>query len=153
MKDKYNTNPHLALRKFTCQLVLFQDAVARRYGLTPSDMAVYNLIVISSPIMPKEIMERTGLSSGGVTKSLDHLESIGTIIRKPSLDDRRSIVVVPTTANLKQEGVAELDFDAIVKSLFSDLSSKEQSIVEKFLHHANQHLLTETENILTQQAE
>jgi DNA-binding MarR family transcriptional regulator len=147
--EDITTKHHIELRRFACQLVLFQDAVARYYGLTPSDMAVYNLIVISLETTPKEIIERTGLSSGGVTKTLDHLELIGAIARQPSLNDRRSVVISPaTTVLVKREGMSELNFNAVAQLLFSNLNSKEQVAVEKFLDQANRYLLAETDNVL-----
>ena len=143
-------NQHIELRNFTCQLVIFQDAVARHYGLTPSDMAIYNLIVISAQITPKQIVERTGMSTGGTTKILDHLESVGAIIRKPNSGDRRSIVVEATAAPLAVQGeVTTIDFDAVIEDLFNNLEQDEKAVVEKFLRHANKRLLAQTQNVLT----
>jgi DNA-binding HxlR family transcriptional regulator len=52
------------------------------------------------PLRPRDLLEATGLTSGGLTKQLDHLEALGQIERSFGTlpDDRRASVVSLTPA-------------------------------------------------------
>ncbi len=55
------------------------------------------------PLRPRDLLEPTGLTSGGLTKQLDHLETLGLIERSFGTlpDDRRASVVSITPAGME----------------------------------------------------
>ena len=55
------------------------------------------------PLRPRDLLEPTGLTSGGLTKQLDHLETLGMIERSFGTlqDDRRASLVSITPAGMR----------------------------------------------------
>jgi len=84
-------------------------------------------LALRGPLRPRDLMASTQLSSGGMTKQLDHLERIGLVERAfgTVLSDRRASVVTLTPEG---ERVATVIGEAIeahvdeIRALVSDLS-------------------------------
>jgi DNA-binding MarR family transcriptional regulator len=83
----------LALRQASAAGVLHGQAVARRIGISPSDLECLDLILLGGPATPGQIGERTGLTSGAVTGLIDRLERLGLVERAPDPTDRRKVLV------------------------------------------------------------
>ncbi len=73
-------------------------------------------LALRGPLRPRDLLEAARLTSGGMTKQLDHLESLGLIERAYGAveDDRRATVV-----SLTPEGVraAALVAEAVEENL------------------------------------
>lgn len=80
------------------------SAAIARYsdtGLTRNtSVIVISSLALDGPQRPSDLQDLTGLSSGGVTHLLDHLERSGFITRnRPSRDHDRRTVIVELTAD------------------------------------------------------
>jgi DNA-binding MarR family transcriptional regulator len=126
-----------SLRTFVSQAALQQDMVARKLGLTSNDMKCFRIISAYGPITPGELAGRTGITTGGITKILDHLEHYGAIERKSDAPDRRSISIEAIPLENPELKKAEVDFDRMVSEIMDGYSSDEVKIIKKFLDHTS----------------
>lgn len=83
----------LELRRFIAGVILFNQRVAERVGLNPTDMQCIHLIQLMGPLTAGKLAECTGLTTGGVTVVLDRMEKAGLVRRERNPADRRSILV------------------------------------------------------------
>lgn len=75
--------------------ILFHQAVADRLGLHVSDLRCLNILLEAGPVPAGEIGERTGLTTGAVTRMVDRLEGAGYVRRESDPADRRRVMVSP----------------------------------------------------------
>ena len=75
--------------------ILFHQAVADRLGLHVSDLRCLNVLMEAGSAPAGEIGERTGLTTGAVTRMVDRLERAGYVRRQPDPADRRRVIVSP----------------------------------------------------------
>lgn len=89
------TNPdtNALHRELATAIVAFQEAVARRLGMTAAERKCAGLIAELGTITPKRLAEMTGLTTGAITGIADRLERAGYVKREPNPDDRRSIIL------------------------------------------------------------
>jgi DNA-binding MarR family transcriptional regulator len=80
-------------RELATVIIAFQDAVARRLGMTAAERKCAGLIAEHRQVTPKRLAEMTGLSTGAITGIVDRLERAGYAAREPHPHDRRSVVV------------------------------------------------------------
>lgn len=137
MDEKQLASMRTSLRVFASQAVLQQDTVARKLGLTSSDMKCFRIISTDGPITPSELAKRTGLSTGGITKVLDHLEHYGAIVRHSGGSDRRSITVAAEPLEKTKIGDADIDFDRMVSVIMEGYAPSEVEIIKRFLDHTS----------------
>ena len=137
MNNEQLADLRISLRIFASQVVLQQDIVARKLGLTPSDMKCFRVISAHGSITPSELAKRTSLSTGGITKVLDHLEHYGAIARHSGGSDRRSITVAPEPLEKTKIGDADIDFDQMVSVIMGGYEPSEVAIIKKFLDHTS----------------
>jgi len=71
----------------------FHMAVAERLGLSLTDLRYLQIIAQAAPVTAGEIAERTGLTTGAVTRMVDRLEQAGYVQRSRDAADRRRVVV------------------------------------------------------------
>lgn len=82
------------------------------FGLTYSEYAALHTLRIEGPpyrMSPSRINEALALSSGGVSKTIDRLESAGLVKRTPDPNDGRGVLVALTARGRK---LAAKIFDA-----------------------------------------
>lgn len=65
----------------------------RQYGLTPSQLAILELLVRRGPMHHRQIGQWVSRSSGNVTTVVDNLERRGLVRRERSRRDRRCVTV------------------------------------------------------------
>ena len=87
------------LRALAASDVLVQEAVARRAGLNPTDLAALEVLLRDGPTTPGELAGRVGVTAGGaVTALIDRLQKAGLATRRRHPKDRRKVVVAARTA-------------------------------------------------------
>ncbi|MGK4002456.1 MarR family transcriptional regulator [Sorangium sp. So ce1036] len=85
-------------RELSTQSVLLHQAIAERLGLKGTDhkyLDVLRRAAEAGPVTPGDLVQLTGLTSGGVTGVLDRLEAAGFVRRVRHPTDRRQLVVEP----------------------------------------------------------
>jgi DNA-binding MarR family transcriptional regulator len=79
-------------------VVLFQEAIAQRLGLSAVEHKALGLITRSGPLTAGALAKQTGLTPGAITGLVDRLEHAGYVHRTPDPADRRRTLVSATPA-------------------------------------------------------
>lgn len=87
----------------TNRMVLFQQAVADRLGLTSTDLLGLAALNSPEPLTAGQLAEATGLTTGSVTVMIDRLEQAGYVQREKDPADRRRVLVRPVAARIDQD--------------------------------------------------
>ena len=113
-----------------------RGALARRLGLTDSEVLAVQHLARAGELTPGQLGALLQLSSGGTTGLIHRLERAGHVSRHAHPRDRRSTVVrlTPTIAAWATDAWAP--FVADVDALASSLSDREQQVVRRFLEGA-----------------
>jgi DNA-binding MarR family transcriptional regulator len=85
------------------RLVLFQQAVADRLGLTLTDLLGLAALSGPEPLTAGQLAEATGLTTGSVTVMIDRLELAGYVQREKDGQDRRRVLVRPVRVRIDQD--------------------------------------------------
>lgn len=93
----------------------FNDLVARRLGVSPTETQCLYVLSRFGPATPGELARRVNLTSGATTRMLDRLLAAGHITRSPDPHDRRRVVVAPAG-----DGIARIA--AMYEPLNADLA-------------------------------
>jgi DNA-binding MarR family transcriptional regulator len=92
-----------AFRRAIAMIVLFNEQVAQRTGLSLTESQFMHLLGLHGAMTPTELGRESGLASGTVTGVLDRLEELGFVQRQRHPSDRRKVVVVLDEARVNAE--------------------------------------------------
>jgi DNA-binding MarR family transcriptional regulator len=73
--------------------VLFSESVARRLGLSPTDVECLDMVLLGERVTAGDLAKATGLTTGAVTGVIDRLEKAGFARRERDPEDRRRVYV------------------------------------------------------------
>src|SRR5690242_8081278 len=82
--------------------ILVQQAVADRLGLGLADFKGFTALLERGSATAGELVQRTGLTSGAVTRMIDRLERAGWVRRVHDTVDRRRVIVEPVQQRLRE---------------------------------------------------
>jgi DNA-binding MarR family transcriptional regulator len=132
-------------RDFVTGLMLNSQVSADAAGLGPTDVYTLNLLVSAGPLTAGQLAERTGLTTGAVTRLIDRLERAGRVRRLPDPVDRRRVHV----AIESDQGTA---FDALTAparrrlgEIFDSFPAEQRDVLFDFLARAAAALREEAE--------
>ncbi|MGW2524337.1 MarR family winged helix-turn-helix transcriptional regulator [Streptomyces sp. NPDC001617] len=92
-------------RRYMASYALFNQAVADRLGLHPTDLQCLNLLTLEGgPVTTGRIAELTGLTTGSATRLVDRLERAGYVVRERDAADRRKVLVVTVPERITEFG-------------------------------------------------
>ncbi|MFI6870764.1 MarR family winged helix-turn-helix transcriptional regulator [Nocardia sp. NPDC050406] len=83
----------LAAQRNATDAVMMHQAVADRLGLHVSDLRCLNLLRLGGPATAGELAQRTGLTTGAITRMIDRLLKSGYVRREHDAKDRRRVIV------------------------------------------------------------
>ena len=83
------------MQKLIAEVVLFNQAVADRLGMNPTDLQCLNMLLEAGPVAAGRLAEETGLTTGAVTGVIDRLERAGYAWRERDPNDKRRVIVHP----------------------------------------------------------
>jgi DNA-binding MarR family transcriptional regulator len=113
-------------------------ALARRLGLTDSEVLAIQHLARAGELTPGQLGALLQLSSGGTTGLIQRLERAGHVSRHAHPRDGRSTVVCLTPAIAAWATDAWAPFVAEVEGLAAALPEGEQEVVRRFLDGAAQ---------------
>src|ERR1700691_4076804 len=90
------------VRRMLAGAILFNQKVADDLGLNATDLQCLNLLELQDASTPGDLARCCGLTTGGVTVVLDRLEKAGYIRRAANPRDRRSVLIRPAPARLRE---------------------------------------------------
>jgi DNA-binding MarR family transcriptional regulator len=108
-------------------------ALARRLGLTDSEVLAVQYLARAGELTPGQLGALLQLSSGGTTGLIQRLQRAGHVSRHANPRDRRSAVVRLTPAIAGWAGEAWAPFVAEIDALASELSAGGREVVLRFL--------------------
>jgi len=114
----------------------YDDALAERLGLNPSDLRILDLVAAEPGLTPGRLVELSGLTSGAITGVLDRLEAAGFVARQPDPDDRRSVTVQPVAARVAEVEAARSPLRGELERLLSGYRPDERAAIARFLDGA-----------------
>ncbi|MFJ3617781.1 MarR family winged helix-turn-helix transcriptional regulator [Streptomyces iakyrus] len=129
----------VAARRQHAAYSLFNQAMADRLGLHPTDLQCVSLLGLEpEPLTTGQIAELTGLTSGSATRLVDRLERAGLVERRPDPHDRRR-TRVSLTARRAPEADAAWDApgDAFT-ALLAEFGDEELRVIERYLRRSTE---------------
>ena len=111
-------------------------ALARRLGLTDSEVLAVQHLARAGELTPGQLGALLQLSSGGTTGLIHRLQRAGHVSRHPHPRDRRSAVVRLTPAIAAWATEAWAPFVAEIDARAAGLSEGQQEVVRRFLEGA-----------------
>lgn len=111
------------------------DSALSPFGITRGEVEVL-CAVARSPghrLLPKDILQKMVVSSGGLTARIDQLEKRGAIVRKRNPEDRRSAILEATADGIELALAAHLAHVRAERAFIAGLSSAEQSALSSLL--------------------
>lgn len=112
--------------EFYERLSSWEESVVKDSGLTTAQMHTIEIVGHAESIKMKDLAEKTGVTTGTLTVSVDKLEKKGLLQRKPHERDRRSYMIVLTKEGEKYFREHNLFHIKMTEDLVSGLSEKEQ---------------------------
>jgi len=92
----------VTLTQAVADAILVQQAAADRLGLGLSDFKCFTALLEDGSATAGQLADRTGLTSGAVTRMIDRLERSGWVRRVHDPADRRRVIVEPVQQRLAE---------------------------------------------------
>jgi len=110
--------------------VLANHRMAEMLEINATDLQVLNTIDLFGALTPRDLSQKTGLSTPGVTVALDRLERARRVERIPNPVDRRSVLV---RSLVKSAHPAYQTVEKTMRGTLSRYSTGELGIILDFL--------------------
>ena len=120
----------------------FNDLVARRLGVSPTETQCLYVLARFGPATPGELARRVNLSSGATTRMLDRLLAAGYITRSPDPHDRRRVVIEPAGDGIARVAAMYRPLNADLADLLADWDTADLRRLAQFARAAEE--VTET---------
>lgn len=126
-------------RRYVAAYVLFNQAVADRVGLHPTDLQCVSLLTIEpAPLTTGHIAELTGLTSGSVSRLVDRLERAGYVTRQRDVHDRRRVLVHPVPETLQRLSEVWENLNEAWTELFADYTETELNLLLRHMQRTTE---------------
>ncbi|CAM5227798.1 DNA-binding MarR family transcriptional regulator OS=Streptomyces albaduncus OX=68172 GN=FHS32_000636 PE=4 SV=1 [Streptomyces griseoloalbus] len=120
-------------RRYMASYALFNQALADRLGLHPTDLQCLNLLTLEpGPVTTGRIAELTGLTTGSATRLVDRLERAGYVVRERDAGDRQAVLVAPVPERTAEVARVWERVGGGWFALFADLDDRELAL---FVEH------------------
>jgi DNA-binding MarR family transcriptional regulator len=117
-------------RRYMASYALFNQAVADRLGLHPTDLQCLNLLTLEgAPVTTGRVAELTGLTTGSATRLVDRLERAGYVVRERDAADRRRVLVATVPEKIAEFGRMWERLGGDWSVLFEDLDEAELALI------------------------
>lgn len=132
--NKNTTCQHIkdALTAISIGSYIHQSNIAKKHGLSATDLLAIYVIGKFGEISPSELAAQLHLTSGATTAAADRLAKLGYIRRKHSTTDRRQIKIMLTKNNdlLSEYG----EISGKIEKLLQGMDPNESKIILRFLN-------------------
>lgn len=124
----------MAARRHYAAYALFNQALANRLGLHPTDLQCVSLLDLEpEPLSTGEIAKLLGLTSGSATRLVDRLEAAGFVERVPDPRDRRkTLVSLATRRGAEVDTAWDVPGNAFDEAL-GTFDTDELAVIERYL--------------------
>lgn len=135
------------LRKYGMRSVLFQQNMALKLGVFPTDLKTADILNETGPITAGELARITGLSTGAVTALIDRLEKAGIVTRKKDPNDGRRVVIAPVLKRHQEILEHYQTLAQATKELCVDYDEKEMDLILTFTRNITMIMEEELEKL------
>ncbi|MBF6090201.1 MarR family transcriptional regulator [Nocardia cyriacigeorgica] len=126
-------------RRYMASYALFNQAVADRLGLHPTDVQCLSLLTgAPEPLTVKQISEMTGLTTGSATRLVDRLERGGYVTRTTDVHDRRRVLVTPVSERLTRVSALWDDLGEGWQAMLSEHTDDDLEVIIRYMRNAQQ---------------
>ncbi|GAA3567742.1 MarR family winged helix-turn-helix transcriptional regulator [Microlunatus spumicola] len=126
--------PTWLLRQLQTAMGDAETALARRLGIGPTDLAAMtHLTFAPTPIGPRELSGRLGITPGATTELVDRLERAGHLERRRDTVDRRRVQLHASTATLAEVSGALGPLLAALDAVAAGLDAHDRDVVTRYL--------------------
>ncbi|NJC69250.1 MarR family transcriptional regulator [Planosporangium thailandense] len=126
-------------RRYLAAYVLFNQAVADKLGLHPTDLQCLNLLTIESgPVTTSQIAELTGLTSGSASRLVERLVKAGYVTRQQDGRDRRRVLVQPVPEAVRRIGAVWDDLGKDWEGIFADYTEAELAVLVRHMRRTTE---------------
>lgn len=137
-----------AMRRMGAQSVLSSAAMAKHFGLHPTDLEVLDLIFLRETVTAGALAAATGLTSGSVTALVDRLVARGYVARRRDEADRRRVLISVDRAATAPIEAAYEPRRIAMQALWSSFDHETLRLVTDFLTRSTDLLVRSTEEIV-----
>lgn len=137
-----------AMRRMGAQSVLSSAAMAKHFGLHPTDLEVLDLIFLRETVTAGALAAATGLTSGSVTALVDRLVARGYVARRRDEADRRRVLISVERAATAPIEAAYEPRRIAMQALWSSFDHEALRLVTDFLTRSTDLLVRSTEEIV-----
>ncbi|EPH39494.1 MarR family transcriptional regulator [Streptomyces aurantiacus] len=124
----------VAARRQHAAYTLFNQAMADRLGLHPTDLQCVSLLGLEpEPLTTGEIARLTGLTSGSATRLVDRLLRAGLVERHPDPHDRRRTRISLTADRAPDLTAAWDEPGTAFAAALAEFTEEELGAVERYL--------------------
>ncbi|MGW2043591.1 MarR family winged helix-turn-helix transcriptional regulator [Streptomyces sp. NPDC001858] len=117
-------------RRYMAAYALFNQALADRLGLHPTDLQCLNLLTLErEPVTTGRVAELTGLTTGSATRLVDRLERAGYVVRERDAADRRRVLVATVPERIAEFGRMWERLGGDWMPLFDELADTELAVI------------------------
>src|SRR5690242_11214633 len=117
-------------RRYVASYALFNQALADRLGLHPTDLQCLNLLTLErQPVTTGRVAELTGLTTGSATRLVDRLEKAGYVVRQRDAVDRRRVLVATVPEKVAEFGRVWDRLGGGWYALFDELADDELALI------------------------
>ncbi|MFB8087263.1 MarR family transcriptional regulator [Streptomyces sp. col6] len=117
-------------RRYMAAYALFNQAVADRLGVHPTDLQCLNLLSLeAAPVTTGRIAELTGLTTGSATRLVDRLERAGYVTRARDTEDRRRVLVATVPERMAEVGAVWKRLNGGWDGLFDAYDDEEAALL------------------------
>lgn len=127
-----------ALAGWQVLVAQFNDLVARKLGVSPTETQCLYVLTRFGPATPGEIAKRVNLTSGATTRMLDRLSAAGYITRTPDAADRRKVVIVAAGDGIERVAALYRPLNDELSSLLGDFDVPELEGMARFARDAEE---------------
>jgi DNA-binding MarR family transcriptional regulator len=122
-----------SLQHFGLERDRMRAALARRAGISQTDLDALEHLEAAGPLTQRELGERLSLSSGAVTMLVDRLEAAGFVHRRPHPTDRRYVLLELSAQALQRAPAGLAAFHAAITDLVATVPADHGEIISSFL--------------------
>jgi DNA-binding MarR family transcriptional regulator len=137
------------VRQASARGVLFSEAIARRLGITPTDLECIDIVGVDGRMTAGELARATGLTTGAITGVIDRLEHRGFARRERDPRDRRKVYVRILPKALQQAGRYYASLAAAMARLMSRYSDDDLALMIRFFAAAGEVMTVESARLAT----
>ncbi|MDX3799648.1 MarR family transcriptional regulator [Streptomyces sp. AK04-3B] len=121
-------------RRYAAAYALFNQALADRLALHPTDLQCLNLLALErEPVTTGRVAELTGLTTGSATRLVDRLEKAGYVVRRRDAADRRRVLVATVPERIAEFGRMWERLGGDWMPLFDDLADAELAVIVRHM--------------------